>query len=333
MIEQLLDMYGKPTESWTVDIAAALDDDLVSPLTQHRRLRPLLFHLLSNLSERLTSAKAAKIVSVERKYFSKFFRREAGFNFAWWNREVRIRLAARLLDQRGRNIDSVALAVGYVDLTTFERAFKKCNGVCPQVYRRLRSSPAAAPKRASADWYTRNVLSTGFVTKNADKPTTNADCIREDGADAKPNGSDGWRAPMRRTYRGFTLIELLVVIAILGFIASLVGPSVIKQFGGAKVDTARLQISDLSAALDLYYLDLGRYPSTTEGLAALVSAPDDVPDWDGPYLKKTTVPNDPWGNAYGYKAPGDNGPYDLFSFGADRQLGGERDNADVVSWK
>lgn len=133
-------------------------------------------------------------------------------------------------------------------------------------------------------------------------------------------------------HRGFTLIELLIVIAILGLIASLVGPSVMKQFGGAKVDAARLQIADLSAALDLYYLDLGRYPTTAEGLAALVSAPEGARAWDGPYLKKSTVPSDPWGNAYGYKAPGDNGSYDLFSYGADRQLGGERDNADVVIW-
>ena len=134
-------------------------------------------------------------------------------------------------------------------------------------------------------------------------------------------------------YRGFTLIELLVVIAILGLVASLVGPSVMRQFGGAKVDTARLQIADLSAALDLYYLDLGRYPTTAEGLAGLVSAPEAARDWDGPYLKKSAVPRDPWGNAYEYKAPGDHGPYDLFSYGADRQLGGERDNADVVSWE
>jgi general secretion pathway protein G len=132
---------------------------------------------------------------------------------------------------------------------------------------------------------------------------------------------------------GFTLIELLVVIAILGLVASLVGPSVMRQFGGAKLDTARLQIADLSAALDLYYLDLGRYPTTAEGLAALVSGPEAAREWDGPYLKKSSVPRDPWGNAYEYKAPGDHGPYDLFSYGADRQLGGERDNADVVSWE
>jgi general secretion pathway protein G len=333
MIEQLLDMQRKEPGTWPADIAAALDDDIVSPLAQHRRLRPLLFFLLSNLSERLSAEQAAKIVSLETKYFSKYFLRETGFNFAWWNREVRIQLATRLLEQRGRNITSIALAVGYVDVTTFERAFKKCWGVCPQAYRVLRSSPRAAPKRESADLRTHTIGLNGSVTKNAENMTTNADCFHDHAADAKPICSDGWRAPMKTTRRGFTLIELLVVIAILGFIASLVGPSVIKQFGGAKVDTARLQISDLSAALDLYYLDLGRYPTTAEGLAALIAAPDDVRDWDGPYLKKSAVPNDPWGNTYGYKAPGDNGPYDLFSYGADRQLGGERDNADVVSWE
>ena len=137
----------------------------------------------------------------------------------------------------------------------------------------------------------------------------------------------------RRLPSGFTLIELLVVIAILGFIASLVGPSVIKQFSGAKADTARLQVADLGAALDLYFLELGRYPTTTEGLTALITAPDGAVNWNGPYLKKAKLPLDPWGNAYHYKAPGDNGPYDLFSLGADNQPGGDRDNADVASWK
>ena len=134
-------------------------------------------------------------------------------------------------------------------------------------------------------------------------------------------------------HSGFTLIELLVVIAILGLVASLVGPSVIRQFGGAKADTARLQIADLSAALDLYYLDLGRYPTTAEGLTALVSAPEAANDWNGPYLKKISVPSDPWGNAYVYKAPGEGSPYDLISYGADSQLGGERDSADIASWE
>jgi len=140
VIEQLVDLYRKPADGWADGLAAAMDADLVSPLAQHRRLRPLLHHLLNNLSERLSSTQAARIVNVERKYFSKFFRRETGFNFAWWNREVRIRLATQLLHQKGLNIDSVALAVGYVDLTTFGRAFKKSNGIGPRAYRRSRSA-------------------------------------------------------------------------------------------------------------------------------------------------------------------------------------------------
>jgi integrase len=89
MIEQLLDTHAKPADGWAEDIAATIDENLVSPLGQHRRLRPLLLHLLNHLGERLSSAQAARIVSVERKYFSKFFLRETGFNFSWWNREVR----------------------------------------------------------------------------------------------------------------------------------------------------------------------------------------------------------------------------------------------------
>jgi AraC-like DNA-binding protein len=140
MTELLDELRGTPASGWADEIAAVMEDEIISPLAKHRRLRPLLLHLLKNLSDRLSSAQAAKIVSVERKYFSKFFLRETGFNFSWWNREIRIRLATRLLQQRGRNIDSVALAVGYIDLTTFGRAFKKCNGICPQAYRRSRGS-------------------------------------------------------------------------------------------------------------------------------------------------------------------------------------------------
>jgi general secretion pathway protein G len=135
----------------------------------------------------------------------------------------------------------------------------------------------------------------------------------------------------RTIIRGFTLIELLVVIAILGFIASLVGPSVMRQFGGAKVDTAKLQIADLGAGLDLFFLDLGRYPNTSEGLAALVTPPAGLNGWDGPYLKKPTVPADPWGRAYQYKSPGEKSAYELYSFGADGQPGGTKDDADVLS--
>ena len=133
--------------------------------------------------------------------------------------------------------------------------------------------------------------------------------------------------------QGFTLVELLVVIAILGLLASLVGPRVIKRFGDAKADAARLQIADLGAGLDVFFLDVGRYPSTTEGLEALVIDPGSIEGWNGPYLKKSAVPEDPWGQAFVYKAPGDHGPYDLSSAGADGRTGGEGDAADVVSWE
>jgi transcriptional regulator GlxA family with amidase domain len=132
-----------PADGWVADVAVALDEDLVSPLAGNRRLRPLLWHVLSNLGQRLSAEQAAKIASLEKKYFSRFFQQATGFKFCWWNREVRIRFATQLLHQQGRNIDSIALAVGYVDPTTFTRAFKKCCGVAPRAYRRSRSSPPA----------------------------------------------------------------------------------------------------------------------------------------------------------------------------------------------
>jgi general secretion pathway protein G len=131
---------------------------------------------------------------------------------------------------------------------------------------------------------------------------------------------------------GFTLIELLVVLVILGLLAGLVGPQVLRHLGGAKSDTAQLQISELGAGLDLFHLEVGRYPSSSEGLQALVEAPSSASNWHGPYLKKSTVPKDPWGNEYIYQFPGDHGPYDLYSYGADNAEGGEGDNKDLVSW-
>jgi general secretion pathway protein G len=138
---------------------------------------------------------------------------------------------------------------------------------------------------------------------------------------------------MTHRVRAFTLIELLVVIAILGLVMSLVGPQVMKQFANAKSDTAALQIADLSASLDLYYLDVGRYPTTDEGLEALVVAPSGNPDWSGPYLKKDAVPKDPWGRTYVYRAPGEHGAFDLLSLGADGAPGGAKADADVASWE
>lgn len=132
--------------------------------------------------------------------------------------------------------------------------------------------------------------------------------------------------------KGFTLIELLVVLVILGLLAGLVGPRVLSYLGGAKSDTARLQIAEFGAGLDLFYLEIGRYPTTEEGLIALIERPSDTNNWNGPYLKKKTIPKDPWGNDYIYQSPGENGPYDLYSFGMDGTEGGEGDNKDIVSW-
>ena len=137
----------------------------------------------------------------------------------------------------------------------------------------------------------------------------------------------------RKKLIGFTLIELLVVLVILGLLAGLVGPRVMKHIGGAKSDTARLQIENMGAALDLFYLDNSRYPTSNESLQALSTQPAGLDNWNGPYLKKKKVPNDPWGNPYHYVMPGQNGLYDLYSLGADNAVGGEKDNKDINNWE
>jgi general secretion pathway protein G len=137
----------------------------------------------------------------------------------------------------------------------------------------------------------------------------------------------------RRGDRGFSLIELLVVLAILGLLAGLVGPQVMKFLGGSKTKTARLQIEDFGAALDLYRLEVGRYPSGSEGLAALVDQPSGASNWNGPYLKKRQIPKDPWGNEYQYRSPGEHGDYDLYTLGSDNAEGGDGEARDVVSWE
>lgn len=131
--------------------------------------------------------------------------------------------------------------------------------------------------------------------------------------------------------RGFTLIELLVVLVILGLLAGLVGPQVMKYLGESKTKTARLQITDLAAAMDLFHLDVGRYPTGSEGLASLVDNPGNLASWNGPYLKKRQVPKDPWGFDYHYRIPGERGSFDIFTYGADNAMGGQGEGQDVYS--
>lgn len=140
------------------------------------------------------------------------------------------------------------------------------------------------------------------------------------------------RNDIGRLQQGFTLIELLVVLVILGLLASLAGPRVMSYLGGAKSDSAHLQIEEFGATLDLFKLETGRYPSTQEGLQALVQAPSGLVGWNGPYLKKKTVPKDPWGNEYRYASPGQHGAYDLSSLGADNREGGDGENKDQTNW-
>jgi len=131
----------------------------------------------------------------------------------------------------------------------------------------------------------------------------------------------------RRRHRGFTLIELMVVLAILALLAGLVGPRVLSQLGGAKSKTTAVQIADLEKSLDLFKLDVGRYPTADEGLQALVARPASLAAWSGPYLKGSGVPADPWGNAYRYAIA--NGRIEILSLGGDGAPGGEGEAADI----
>lgn len=134
-----------------------------------------------------------------------------------------------------------------------------------------------------------------------------------------------------RLRRGFTLLELLVVMVIIGLLAAYVGPKYFSQIGKSEVKTAKAQIGGFEKALDQFRIDVGSYPSTEQGLAALVTRPSNLSRWDGPYLSKS-VPPDPWGRPYLYKSPGDHGEFDISSTGRDGRPGGDGVDADINNW-
>jgi general secretion pathway protein G len=135
-----------------------------------------------------------------------------------------------------------------------------------------------------------------------------------------------------RPSAGFTLLELLVVLAILGLLAAIVGPQVIKYLSSSKTQSASVQVKNIAAGLELFRLDAGRYPTAEEGLDALMKQPAQVPIWNGPYMGQASGLIDPWGNPYRFKAPGDHGEIDVFSYGSDNAPGGTGEAKDVGNW-
>ena len=136
-----------------------------------------------------------------------------------------------------------------------------------------------------------------------------------------------------KSEKGFSLIELIVVLVILGLLAAVVGPRIFDKLAQSKQQIAKIQIKELEGALSLFSFDVGRFPTTSEGLEALVRNPGNLEAWKGPYLNKNELPLDPWRKPYVYRSPGQHGDFDLFSYGPDGVEGGEGENADVVSWK
>jgi general secretion pathway protein G len=134
-------------------------------------------------------------------------------------------------------------------------------------------------------------------------------------------------------FRGMTLIEILVVLTLIGIVMGIVGGNYLGQGEKAKAKAAKIEIEQIGQTLDLFRLEVGRYPTTQEGLQALITAPTGVPNWNGPYWKKNTLPKDPWTNEYKYASPGQHGAYDLWSYGADGKEGGEGINKDITSWE
>jgi general secretion pathway protein G len=133
--------------------------------------------------------------------------------------------------------------------------------------------------------------------------------------------------------RGFTLIEILVVLTLLAIVMGIVGGNYLGQGEKAKQKAAKIEIEQIGQTLDLFKLEVGRFPTTQEGLQALITAPNGVPNWNGPYWKKNTLPKDPWTNEYKYASPGQHGVYDLWSYGADGKEGGEGTDKDITSWQ
>jgi len=150
------------------------------------------------------------------------------------------------------------------------------------------------------------------------------------------NAISGMRRPSlaRRDLRqlGMTLIEILVVLTLIGVVLGIVGSNYLGKSEQAKAKAAKIEIDQIGQTLDLFKLENGRYPTTQEGLQALVVAPPGLTSWAGPYWKKPTVPKDPWGHEYKYASPGAHGPYDIISLGADGVEGGDGVNKDITNW-
>ena len=137
------------------------------------------------------------------------------------------------------------------------------------------------------------------------------------------------RPPAARLHRGFTLLELVMVLVIIGVILAMVGPRVFTNLGRANAEVAKTKMEQIAGQLELFKLDVGRYPTTQEGLGALLAAPSGLANWNGPYIRDAKLLKDPWSNDFIYRAPGEKGPFDILSFGADGKEGGEGENKDV----
>lgn len=148
----------------------------------------------------------------------------------------------------------------------------------------------------------------------------------------KPHTETDQGKDKKKRQSGFTLLELLVVLTLLGLFAVIATPRVLQYLSVAKSKTTMIQVEQLGGALDLFRLDVGRYPTEQEGTLALIQRPADASQWNGPYVKKKEMLADPWGEPFHYRSPGQHGAYDLFSLGADKQEGGEGEKKDTVSW-